>query len=214
MTDGIISRISGPVVIASGLEGPQMYDVVRIGEIGLVGEIIRLEGNKATIQVYEDTTGLRPGEKVINTKRPLSMQLGPGLLTSIYDGIQRPLNVLREQSGDFISRGLVIPALDEKKKWEFKPVKKSGDKVVPGEILGTVQETPIVSHKIMVPPEVAGELKELKAGSYNIRERVGLIKTEAEGEVPVFLATKWRVRIPRPLLKKLPPDTPLLTGQR
>ena len=127
MVDGIISRISGPVVLASGLEGAQMFDVVRIGELGLVGEIIRLEGNKATIQVYEDTTGLRPGEKVINTKRPLSMQLGPGLLTSIYDGIQRPLDVLRAQSGDFISRGNVIPALDQTKKWDFVPLKKKGE---------------------------------------------------------------------------------------
>src|SRR6185437_9737110 len=168
MADGIISRISGPVVIASGLEGAQMFDVVRIGDMGLVGEIIRIEGNKATVQVYEDTTGLRPGEKVINTKRPLSMQLGPGLLTSIYDGIQRPLDVLREQSGDFISRGKVIPALDQKKKWEFVPTKKKGDSVVQGEIVGTVQETPLVSHKIMVPPGVQGELTEVKEGKFTI----------------------------------------------
>jgi len=213
MSDGVVYRVTGPVVAAKGLEGAKMFDVVRVGELGLVGEVIRLVGDTATLQIYEDTTGLRPGEKVVNTGQALSVDLGPGLLTSIYDGIQRPLNVLREQSGDFISRGLVIPALDEKKKWEFKPIKKSGDKVVPGEILGTVQETPIVSHKIMVPPGVTGELKDLKAGSYNIRERVGVIKT-AEGDVPVFLATKWRVRIPRPLTRKLPPDTPLLTGQR
>ena len=139
MADGIISRVSGPVVIASGLEGAQMFDVVRIGDMGLVGEIIRLEGTKATVQVYEDTTGLRPGEKVINTKRPLSMQLGPGLLKSIYDGIQRPLDVLREQSGDFISRGKVIPALDQTTKSEFVPLKKQGDSVSPGEIIGEVQ---------------------------------------------------------------------------
>src|SRR5438309_991002 len=135
MGESIVSRISGPVVVATGLEGAQMYDVVRIGELGLVGEIIRLEGNKATIQVYEDTTGLRPGEKLINTKRPLSIQLGPGLLTSIYDGIQRPLDVLRAQSGDFISRENVIPALDQEKKWEFIPLKKRGDHVSPGEII-------------------------------------------------------------------------------
>ncbi|TLY07539.1 MAG: V-type ATP synthase subunit A, partial [Thaumarchaeota archaeon] len=158
MTDGIISRVSGPVVIASGLEGAQMFDVVRIGEMGLVGEIIRLEGDKATVQVYEDTTGLRPGEKVINTKRPLSMQLGPGLLTSIYDGIQRPLDVLREQSGDFISRGKIIPALDQTKKWDFVPLKKKGDDVSPGEIIGEVQETPLIMHKIMVPYNVKGNL--------------------------------------------------------
>jgi V/A-type H+/Na+-transporting ATPase subunit A len=213
MSNGVVYRVSGPVVLAKGLEGAKMFDVVRVGELGLVGEVIRLVGDTATLQIYEDTTGLRPDEKVVNTGQALSVELGPGLLTSIYDGIQRPLNVLREQSGDFISRGLVIPALDEKKKWEFKAVKKAGDKVVPGEVLGTVQETPLVSHKIMVPPGVSGELKELKAGSFTIRDKVGLIKTP-EGEVPVFLATKWRVRIPRPVSRKLPPDTPLLTGQR
>ncbi len=210
---GVVYRVSGPVVAAKGLEGAKMFDVVRVGDLGLVGEVIRLQGDTATLQIYEDTTGLKPGEKVVNTGQALSVELGPGLLTSIYDGIQRPLDVLRKESGDFISRGLVIPALDEKKKWEFKPVKKAGDKVVPGEILGTVQETPLISHKIMVPPGVSGELKELKAGSFTIREKVGSIKA-AEGDVPVFLATKWRVRIPRPLTRKLPPDTPLLTGQR
>jgi V/A-type H+-transporting ATPase subunit A len=214
MSNGIVYRVTGPVVIAKGLEGAKMFDVVRVGELGLVGEVIRLQGDTATLQIYEDTTGLRPGEKIVNTGQALSVELGPGLLTSIYDGIQRPLNVLRQESGDFISRGLVIPALDEKKKWEFKPVKKAGDKVVPGEVLGTVQETPLVSHKIMVPPGTSGELKELKEGSFTIREKVGLIKTAEGEEVPVFLATRWRVRIPRPLVRKLPPDTPLLTGQR
>ncbi len=213
MSNGIVYRVTGPVVLAKGLEGAKMFDVVRVGELGLVGEVIRLQGDTATIQIYEDTTGLGPGEKVVNTGQALSVELGPGLLTSIYDGIQRPLNLLREQSGDFISRGLVIPPLDEKKEWEFKAIKKSGDKVVPGEILGTVQETPLVSHKIMVPPGVSGEVKELKSGSYTIREKVCSIKT-AEGDVPIFLASKWRVRIPRPITRKLPPDTPLLTGQR
>ena len=213
MATGTVFRVSGPVVAARGLEGAKMFDVVRVGELGLVGEVIRLQGETATLQIYEDTTGLRPGDKVVNTGQALSVELGPGLLTSIYDGIQRPLNVLKEQSGDFISRGLIIPALDEKKKWEFKPVKKTGDKVVEGEIIGEVQETPLVSHKIMVPPGVNGEIKELKAGSYTIREKVGSIKT-LEGDVPIFLATKWRVKTPRPIARKLPPDTPLLTGQR
>jgi len=213
MATGTVFRVSGPVVAARGLEGAKMFDVVRVGELGLVGEVIRLQGETATLQIYEDTTGLRPGDKVVNTGQALSVELGPGLLTSIYDGIQRPLNVLKEQSGDFISRGLIIPALDEKKKWEFKPVKKTGDKVVEGEIIGEVQETPLVSHKIMVPPGVNGEIKELKAGSYTIREKVGSIKT-LEGEVPIFLATRWRVKTPRPIARKLPPDTPLLTGQR
>ena len=190
-----------------------MFDVVRVGELGLIGEVIRLQGSSATIQIYEDTTGVRPGDKVVNTGQALSVELGPGLLTSIYDGIQRPLNVLREQSGDFISRGLVIPALDEKKKWDFVPLKKKGHRVVQGEIVGTVQETPLVSHKIMVPPGVQGELTEVKEGKFTIREAVARVKT-GEGDVEIFLASRWRVRSPRPISRKLAPDTPLLTGQR
>ena len=213
MKNGIIIRVTGPVVTAEGLEGAKMFDVVRVGELGLVGEVIKLKGTTAILQIYEDTTGVRPGDKVVNTGQALSVELGPGLLTSIYDGIQRPLNVLREQSGDFISRGLVIPALDEKKKWEFVPLKKKGDKVIPGEVIGTVQETQLISHKIMVPPGVSGELKEIKEGKFTIREAVARVKTSAE-DVDIFLATKWRVRTPRPIARKLPPDTPLLTGQR
>ncbi len=213
MTDGIVSRITGPVVIASGLEGAQMFDVVRIGELGLVGEIIRLEGNKATVQVYEDTTGLRPGEKVINTKRPLSMQLGLGLLTSIFDGIQRPLDVLRAQSGDFISRGNIIPALDQTKKWDFVPLKKKGDHVSPGEIIGEVQETPLIMHKIMIPHNVEGELTDISEGKYNVNEIVASVKTNSS-KVEIGLSSWWTVRIPRPVLRKLPPEEPLLTGQR
>ncbi len=213
MKDGTIVRITGPVVTSEGLEGAKMFDVVRVGQLGLVGEVIKLEGDKAILQIYEDTTGLRPGEKVVNTGQALSVELGPGLLTSIYDGIQRPLNVLQEKSGDFISRGLVIPALDETKKWEFVPLKKSGDKVSPGVIIGTVQETQLVSHKIMVPPGVSGELKDIKAGNYTVREVVARVKTQS-GNVDIFLASKWKVRTPRPITRKLPPDTPLLTGQR
>ncbi|MEO9307328.1 V-type ATP synthase alpha chain [Nitrosotalea sinensis] len=212
MADGIISRVSGPVVIASGLEGAQMFDVVRIGDMGLVGEIIRLEGNKATVQVYEDTTGLRPGEKVINTKRPLSMQLGPGLLTSIYDGIQRPLDVLREQSGDFISRGKVIPALDQTKKWEFVPLKKKGDQVSPGEIIGEVQETPLIMHKIMVPHNVKGTLTDISEGKYTVNDIVASVQNGTKADIG--LSSWWTVRTPRPVLRKLAPEEPLLTGQR
>jgi V/A-type H+-transporting ATPase subunit A len=213
MGESIVSRISGPVVVATGLEGAQMYDVVRIGELGLVGEIIRLEGNKATIQVYEDTTGLRPGEKLINTKRPLSIQLGPGLLTSIYDGIQRPLNVLREQSGDFIGRGKIIPALDQEKKWEFIPVKKRGDDVFQGEIIGEVQETPLIKHRIMMPSATQGKLEEINEGRYTVNEIVATVKTPST-KVDIGLASWWTVRTPRPVLRKLPPESPLLTGQR
>ncbi|MDG6914149.1 MAG: V-type ATP synthase subunit A [Nitrososphaerota archaeon] len=213
MTDGTIIRVTGPVVTAEGLERAKMFDVVRVGELGLVGEVIKLQGATAVLQIYEDTTGVRPGDKVVNTGQALSVDLGPGLLTSIYDGIQRPLSVLREQSGDFISRGLVIPALDEKKKWEFVPSKKEGSKVSPGEVIGTVQETQLISHKIMIPPGVSGELRELKEGKFTIREAIGEVKTHDE-ESDIFLATKWKVRTPRPIARKLPPDTPLLTGQR
>ena len=213
MKEGRIIRVSGPVVTSQGLEDAKMFDVVRVGELGLVGEVIRLQGDTATIQIYEDTTGIRPGDKVVNTGQALSVELGPGLLTSIYDGIQRPLNVLREQSGDFISRGLVIPALDERKLWEFVPSKRKGDKVVQGEIVGSVQETELVSHKIMIPPGVNGELKDIKSGSFTIRDSIGTVKT-GSGDVSLFLANKWKVRTPRPIGRKLPPDTPLLTGQR
>ena len=212
MTDALVSRISGPVVVGKGLGGAQMFDVVRIGEMGLVGEIIRLEGDSAQIQVYEDTTGLRPGEKIVNTNRPLSVQLGPGLLKSIYDGIQRPLDVLREQSGDFISRGKIIPALDQKKKWDFVPVKKKGDQVAPGEIIGEVQETPLIKHKIMIPPNVSGELVEISEGQYTVNDNVAALKNGKT--IDIGLSSWWTVRIPRPVLKKLPPEEPLITGQR
>ena len=212
MEDAIVSRISGPVVVAKGIGGAQMFDIVRIGEMGLVGEIIRLEGNSAQIQVYEDTTGLRPGEKIINTKRPLSMQLGPGLLTSIYDGIQRPLDLLREESGDFIGRGKVIPALDQKKKWDFVPVKKKGDEVAPGEIIGEVQETPLIKHKIMIPHDVSGKLVEISEGQYTVNDNVAAVKNSKTTDIG--LSSWWTVRTPRPVLKKLPPEEPLLTGQR
>ena len=212
MVDATIARISGPVAVAKDLEGAHMFDVVRIGEMGLMGEIIRLEGNTAQIQVYEDTTGLKPGEKVINTERPLSMQLGPGLLTSIYDGIQRPLNVLAEESGDFISRGKMIPALDQKKKWDFIPVKKNGDQVSPGEIIAEVQETPLIKHKIMVPYNVSGELVDISEGKFTVNDKIAAVKNGKTTDIG--LASWWTVRTPRPVLRKLAPDQPLLTGQR
>jgi len=212
MVDATIARISGPVAVAKDLEGAHMFDVVRIGEMGLMGEIIRLEGNTAQIQVYEDTTGLKPGEKVVNTNRPLSLQLGPGLLTSIYDGIQRPLNVLAAESGDFISRGKIIPALDQKKKWDFIPVKKNGDQVSPGEIIAEVQETPLIKHKIMVPYNVSGELVDISEGQFTVNDKVAAVKNGKT--IDIGLSSWWTVRIPRPVLRKLAPDQPLLTGQR
>jgi len=210
---GVVARVSGPVVIAEGLADPKMYDVVRVGSLGLVGEIIRLVGSSATVQVYEDTTGIRPGDPVESTGQALSVELGPGLLKSIYDGVQRPLDVIQKSVGDFITRGTLAAPLDEKAKWEFTPVAKVGSEVTPGTILGTVQETSLILHKILVPPGVQGTLTQLKAGTYTIRDPIGSIKTSA-GPTPVYLAHKWVVRVPRPVTQKLPPDIPLITGQR
>ncbi len=210
---GIVARVSGPVVIAEGLEGARMYDVVRVGSLGLVGEIIRLVAGTATVQVYEDTTGLRPGDPVENTGAALSVELGPGLLTSIYDGVQRPLDVIQKGVGDFITRGTVAPPLDETKKWEFTATAKAGDEVGPGTILGTVQETALILHKILVPPGVKGTIKELSSGTYTIRQPIGSVKS-GSSTTPLYLSQRWVVRIPRPVEQKLPPDIPLVTGQR
>ncbi|HLM91976.1 MAG TPA: V-type ATP synthase subunit A [Thermoplasmata archaeon] len=210
---GVVARVSGPVVVAEGLAGAKMYDVVRVGDLGLVGEIIRLVGDTCTVQVYEDTTGLRPGDKVENTGQALSVELGPGLLKSIYDGIQRPLDVLKQNLGDFITRGFVAAPLDEKKKWEFTAAAKVGDEVTSGAILGTVQETPLILHKVMVPPGVNGTITALASGTYTIREPIGSLRT-ASGSQPLGLTQKWVVRIPRPVLQKLAPTIPLITGQR
>jgi V/A-type H+/Na+-transporting ATPase subunit A len=210
---GSVGRVSGPVVIAEGLDDAKMYDVVRVGTLGLVGEIIRLVSGTATVQVYEDTTGVRPGDPVESTGQALSVELGPGLLKSIYDGVQRPLDVIQKSVGDFITRGFDAPPLDEKKKWEFTPTAKVGAEVTPGTILGTVQETSLILHKIMVPPGTRGTLTELASGSYTVRDPIGTIKT-ATGKTPVFLSQRWIVRIPRPVTQKLPPAIPLVTGQR
>ncbi|HEV2166540.1 MAG TPA: V-type ATP synthase subunit A, partial [Thermoplasmata archaeon] len=210
---GIVARVSGPVVIAEGLTGAKMFDVVRVGELGLVGEIIRLVGETATVQVYEDTTGVRPGDKIENTGQALSVELGPGLLKSIYDGVQRPLDVLQKNLGDFITRGFVAAPLDEKATWEFKATVKPGAEVVPGTILGTVAETPLIEHRIMVPPGVRGTLADLKSGTYTIRDPIGSVKTSG-GSVPLTLVQKWVVRVARPVREKLAPGIPLVTGQR
>jgi V/A-type H+-transporting ATPase subunit A len=210
---GVVGRVSGPVVIAEGLEGAKMYDVVRVGSLGLVGEIIRLIGGTATVQVYEDTTGIRPGDPVENTGQALSVELGPGLLKSIYDGVQRPLDVIQKSLGDFITRGFVAPPLDEKAKWEFTAIITPGTVVTAGAVLGTVQETPLILHKIMVPPGVEGTVTKLASGTYTIRDPIGSIKT-ASGTQPLWLSQKWVVRIPRPSQQKLAPTIPLITGQR
>ncbi len=210
---GVIARVSGPVVIAEGLAGAKMYDVVRVGSLGLVGEIIRLVGGTATVQVYEDTTGIRPGDPVENTGQALSVELGPGLLKSIYDGVQRPLDVIQKSVGDFITRGFAAAPLDPAAKWEFTATAKTGSEVTPGAILGTVQETQLILHKIMVPPGVRGTLKSLKSGSYTVRDPIGSVTTSS-GDVPLYLSQKWVVRVARPVAQKLPPEIPLVTGQR
>ncbi len=210
---GIVGRVSGPVVIAEGLEGAKMFDVVRVGTQGLVGEIIRLVGGTATVQVYEDTTGLRPGDPVENTGQALSVELGPGLLKSIYDGVQRPLDVIQKSLGDFITRGFVAPPLDERAKWEFTATANVGDPVAAGAILGTVQETPLILHKILLPPGLEGTIGKLASGTYTIREPIGTLTT-ASGSRPLYLSHKWVVRVPRPVQQKLAPGIPLVTGQR
>ncbi|MBX8643560.1 MAG: V-type ATP synthase subunit A, partial [Thermoplasmata archaeon] len=210
---GKVTRVSGPVVIAEDLNDARMYDVVRVGELGLVGEIIRISGGKVTIQVYEDTSGMRPGERVESTGKPLSVELGPGLLKSIYDGIQRPLDVIREKSGDFIMRGLSAGALDETKKWSFKPLVSKGSKVSEGEIIGEVQETSLISHKIMVPFGVSGRIGNLKAGEYTVSDELTQVEMES-GKVTLRLKQDWPVRSARRVVSKLPPSVPLVTGQR
>ena len=206
---GEIFRVSGPVVTAEGIS-PRMYDVVLVGHEKLMGEVIRLEGEKSTIQVYEDTSGIMPGEPVENTGESLSVELGPGLLRSIYDGIQRPLPVLQDSMGDYILRGVTAPGLDHTVKWDFKATSKAGDKVNGGDILGTVQETPTIVHKILVPPKVSGKIKSIKKGKYTVDDVIGTL----EDGTKLQLMHKWPVREPRPFSRKHPPDIPLVTGTR
>jgi V/A-type H+/Na+-transporting ATPase subunit A len=211
---GKIIRISGPVIEADGMRGAKMYDVVRVGEENLIGEIIRLNKDVATIQVYEDTNGLRPGEKVESTGIPLSVNLGPGLLTNIYDGIQRPLPTIFNQTGDFIERGVEANAIDEEKKWHFTPVAKKGDTVEGGDVLGTVEETSIITHKIMVPPLLKGTIESIVTeGEYTIVDDIATIETDA-GKKPLQMLQKWPVRQGRPVKEKYDPSVPLITGQR
>jgi V/A-type H+/Na+-transporting ATPase subunit A len=209
----VVARVSGPVVLVDGLAGAKMYDVVRVGSLGLVGEIIRLVGGTATVQVYEDTTGIRPGDPVESTGQALSVELGPGLLKSIYDGVQRPLDVIQKSTGDFITRGFVAPPLSETARWTFTATAKPGTDVTPGTILGTVPETSLILHKVLVPPGVSGTLVELASGTYTIRDPIGTVRSGSQ-RVPLYLSHRWVVRIPRPVAQKLPPDIPLVTGQR
>jgi V/A-type H+-transporting ATPase subunit A len=213
MQEGKIVRVAGPLVVASDCYGAKMYDMVRIGSLGLIGEIIELKEDRAYIQVYEDTTGVGPGEPVALTGRPLSVELGPGLLGSIYDGIQRPLDGIRAKTGDFVARGVEMPALDRARTWEFKPVRKAGDEVAEGDILGEVQETPLTLHRVLVPEGCAGKIVEIKSGSLGVAEVVARIATpNGTKELPMFQT--WAIRRQRPVAERIMPEEPLVTGQR
>ena len=214
MTTGKISKIAGPLVVAAGMREANMFDVVRVSDSKLIGEIIEMHGDRASIQVYEETSGLGTGEPVESTGEPLSVELGPGLIEGIFDGIQRPLEKIRELVGNSLVRGVEVPALDREKKWHFVPKVKAGDKVVGGDILGTVQETEIVEHRIMVKPGVVGTVKSIAEGDYTVTEQIGSIETANGEELPVTLMQKWPVRRGRPFEKKLAPNVPLVTGQR
>ena len=214
MTTGKISKIAGPLVVATGMREANMFDVVRVSDSKLIGEIIEMHGDRASIQVYEETSGLGTGEPVESTGEPLSVELGPGLIEGIFDGIQRPLEKIRELVGNSLVRGVEVPALDREKKWHFVPKVKAGDKVVGGDILGTVQETEIVEHRIMVKPGVVGTVKSIAEGDYTVTEQIGSIETAHGEELPVTLMQKWPVRRGRPFEKKLAPNVPLVTGQR
>jgi V/A-type H+-transporting ATPase subunit A len=210
---GTVVKVTGPLVVARGLAGSQMYGMVRVGEMGLFGEIIEVRGDRYSIQVYEETEGVGPGEPVVTTGEALSVELGPGLITSIFDGVQRPLDVLKEKHGEYITRGVEAPALNREKKWDFKPVAQPGDQVVAGDVLGTIKESELVDHKVMVPPGLAGKLLEVGSGEMTIEETCARVET-AGGPREVKLVQRWPVRSGRPVGKKLPQTEMLVTGQR
>ena len=214
MSKGIIKKVAGPLVVAEGMRDANMFDVVRVSEQRLIGEIIEMHGDKASIQVYEETSGLGPGEPVESTGSPLSVELGPGLIGSIYDGIQRPLDEIMRVSGNNLERGVEVPSLNREKKWSFVPTVKVGDKVSAGDCLGTVKETEIVVQKIMVPNKVSGTVKSIKSGDYTVDSVIAVVTDENGTDRDVTMMQKWPVRVGRPYKKKLSPDMPLVTGQR
>ncbi|MCD6170612.1 MAG: V-type ATP synthase subunit A [Candidatus Latescibacteria bacterium] len=213
MKTGTIVKVSGPLVVAQGMEEARMFDVVMVSEHQLIGEIIELRGDRAFIQVYENTGGIGPGEPVYLTGEPLSVELGPGLIGSIYDGIQRPLDIIRAQTGDFVTRGVNIPALDREKRWHFTPMVKEGERVSGGDIIGTVEETPAVVHRVIVPPGIAGEIEEIREGDFSVKEAVARVKVPT-GIQEITMSQQWPVRKPRPYKNKLVPTALLTTGQR
>lgn len=213
MANGVITKVAGPLVIAEGMRDANMFDVVRVSDQHLIGEIIEMHGDKASIQVYEETSGLGPGEEVVSTGRPLSVELGPGLIGSIFDGIQRPLAKIMEISGTNLQRGIEVPSLDREKKWSFAPQKVVGDEVVSGDTLGVVQETAVVAHKIMVPDKIKGKIVSISEGEFTVTDVVAVVETE-KGNVELTMMQSWPVRVGRPYKRKLSPDIPLVTGQR
>lgn len=213
MNEGRIVRVSGPLVVAEGMDYARMFDVVRVSEQKLIGEIIELKGDRASIQVYENTGGLGVGEPVVSTGEPLSVELGPGLIGSFYDGIQRPLDAIQAIAGDIITRGIEVPGLNREKEWHFVPKVEAGDKVIVGDVLGEVQETTLVLHKIMVPSGMEGEIVEITEGDYKVEDTVAKIRT-ADGVQEINMIQRWPVREPRRVQKNMAPDTPLITGQR
>jgi V/A-type H+-transporting ATPase subunit A len=213
LSKGVIKKVAGPLVIADGMRDANMFDVVRVSDKELIGEIIEMHGDQASIQVYEETTGLGPGEPVVSTGAPMSVELGPGLIGSIYDGIQRPLDDIMKVSGNLLERGVQVPSLKRELKWEFVPTAKKGDVVEAGDILGTVKETAVVTQKIMVPYGIKGQITSINAGTYDVTEVIATIQTE-EGEKEVTLMQKWPVRKGRPYKEKKNPNKPLITGQR
>ncbi len=207
---GIVVRVSGPTVTAGGMADARMHNRVLVGEAGLPGEVIRLEGDRATIQVYEETTGLRLGEKVTDVGEPLVAELGPGLIASVFDGVQRPLAALREARGDFLVRGAAAPALDRARRWEFRPAVRAGAAVRAGDVLGTVAETPRIEHRVLVPPGRSGVVREIRGGALTVDDPVAVL----DGGAPLSMMQRWPVRAPRPFAARLPPDVPFVTGQR
>ncbi|MDU2374224.1 V-type ATP synthase subunit A [Peptoniphilus harei] len=213
MKSGKIIKVSGPLVVASGMEDANVYDVVEVSKDKLIGEVIEMRGDQASIQVYEETTGIGPGDEVYTTGAPLSVELGPGMIEQMFDGIQRPLVGLRDEAGDFLERGVTVNPLNRDKKWEFKKVANVGDEVEPGDVLGTVEETPVVTHKIMVPNGIKGKVKDIKEGSFTVVDTVAVIETE-DGDKELNMIQRWPVRKGRPYKKKVDPKEPLITGQR
>ena len=213
MKVGKIIKVSGPLVVAEGMDEANVYDVVQVSDNKLIGEIIEMRGDRASIQVYEETVGIGPGEPVYSTGEPLSVELGPGLLEAMFDGIQRPLKEFQEVAGDYLNKGVAVPSLNREKKWDFEPVVSAGEKVEAGDIIGTVQETSVISHKIMIPLGVEGTLKSIEKGNFTVTDTVAVVET-ANGDVNIQLMQKWPVRRGRKYKQKLNPEAPLVTGQR